>query len=153
MRLALGFDEDVARYVASRIPGVTDFGPCSAIGVIDSHDRVAGGVVFHDYQPQFGNIQVSFASERSDWLTPKLLRGIMNYAFGQLACVRITCLTPKKNREARQFLQKFGFQVEGKVRKGFGEDDCIISGLLRSEWENHRFNRRASKSPEEPRAS
>jgi RimJ/RimL family protein N-acetyltransferase len=58
-----------------------------------------------------------------------------------LKCARITSQTPKRNRRARQFLQKFGFKQEGCVRLGFGDDDSIISGLLASEWACHRFNR------------
>jgi hypothetical protein len=27
------------------------------------------------------------------------------------------------------------------VRSGYGDDDCIISGLLKSEWQSHRFNK------------
>ena len=134
-----GFDQDIADFVASRIPGMDSFGPCSAIGVVDRDHHIAGGVVYHDYQPQWGNIQLSFASDRPDWLTPSLIRGLLFYPFYQLGCERITCLTPKRNRRARQFLQKFGFRYEGNVRRGFGTDDCIISGLLRSEWESHRF--------------
>ena len=139
MRLLLGFDEDVARYVASRIPGMTDFGPSAAIGVIDSNHMLIGGVVFHDYQPQWRNIQVSFASDRADWLTPRLVRGILHYPFFQLQCARITCATPKRNKRARQFLAKFGFRHEGTIRKGFGDDDMILSGLMRTEWTQNRF--------------
>ncbi len=46
-----------------------DWGPCEAIGVVDKHDNLIGGVVFNAYQPQYRNIEVSFASIRSDWLT------------------------------------------------------------------------------------
>jgi RimJ/RimL family protein N-acetyltransferase len=140
LRLVLGHDADVAAYVAHRIPGVDDFGPCAGLGVVDSEGRLVAGVVFHDYQPQFGNIQVSFASDRADWLTPSLVRAIMRYPFTQLKVNRITTLTPKRNRRARQFLKKFGFRLEGVIRKGFGTDDCMVSGLMRTEWESHRFN-------------
>ncbi len=146
MKLLLGHDEAVAAWVASRIPGVSDFGPAAAIGVIDSAGTLVGGVVFHEYQPQWKNISVSFAADRPDWLTPKLVRGIMRYPFDQLECGRITCATPKKNRRARQFLEKFGFRIEGNVRRGFGDDDMIISGLLRNEWEENRFSGKISRS-------
>lgn len=118
-----------------------DWGPCEAIGVVDGADNLVGGVVFNNYQPHNRNIEASFAATRADWLTPRLLTGILAYPFYQLGCQRITSLTPKKNRRARQFLEKFGFKLEGNVRRGYGDDDCIISGLLESEWRCHRFNR------------
>jgi len=122
--------------------------------VVDKHDNLIGGVVFNQYQPQYRNIEVSFASTRADWLTPRLVTGILRYAFGQLECNRITSLTPKKLRKARQFLIKFGFKHEGTVRSGYGDDDCIISGLLESEWRVHRFNKdRVSEQAETPRRS
>ena len=109
--------------------------------MVDRHDNLIGGVVFNQYQPQYRNIEVSFAAIRPNWLTPNLVTGILSYAFDQLDCNRITSLTPKKLRRARQFLQKFGFKHEGTVRRGYGDDDCIISGLLKSEWQAHRFNK------------
>ncbi len=148
MRLVCGYDEVVKAWVAQRIPGCDGFGPATAIGVVDRNDDLVGGVVFHDYQPTYGNIQVSFAGDRANWLTPSLVRGILSYPFYQLGTARITSLTPKRNRRARQFLQKFGFRHEGTVRAGFGTDDAIISGLMRTEWENHRFyGKKHSTSP------
>jgi hypothetical protein len=98
-------------------------------------------VVFNAYQPQYRNIEVSFASTRANWLTPSLVTGILRYPFYQLGAARITSLTPKRLRPARQFLSKFGFKHEGTIRRGYGDDDCIISGLLESEWRDHRFNK------------
>ncbi len=115
--------------------------------MVDKHDNLIGGVVFNAYQPQYRNIEVSFAASRSNWLTPNLVTGILGYAFDQLGCNRITSLTPKKLRKARQFLQKFGFKHEGTVRRGYGDDDTIISGLLASEWSQHRFNVSRERSP------
>jgi RimJ/RimL family protein N-acetyltransferase len=109
--------------------------------VVDKHDNLIGGVVFNAYQPQYRNIEVSFASTRANWLTPSLVTGILRYPFYQLGAARITSLTPKRLRPARQFLSKFGFKHEGTIRRGYGDDDCIISGLLESEWRCHRFNK------------
>lgn len=140
MKLASGpFTKEIARWVGEQIGRDIDWGPCEAIGVSDKDDNLIGGVVFSNYQPHFGNIEVSFAATRADWLTPNLVRGIMSYPFDQLGVRRITSLTPKKNRKARQFLKKFGFVHEGTVREGFGTDHMIISGLLEREWRAHRF--------------
>jgi RimJ/RimL family protein N-acetyltransferase len=142
MKLLSGpFSPLVAQWVADQIGHGLDWGPCEAIGVVDKDDNLIGGVVFNQYQPQYRNIEVSFAAIRPNWLTPSLVTGILSYAFDQLDCNRITSLTPKKLRRARQFLQKFGFKHEGTVRSGYGDDDCIISGLLKSEWQVHRFNK------------
>lgn len=140
MKLVSGpFSEPVAHWVGAQL-GCADWGPCTAIGVADSADNLIGGVVFNNYRADVGNIEVSFASIRADWLTPRLVRAILHYPFTQLGVRRITTLTPKKNRRARQFLKKFGFVEEGNIREGFGTDDMIVSGLLAKEWAKNRFH-------------
>src|SRR5579862_9033727 len=101
MHLVLDQSESVAAWVAARIPqmtGAADFGPATAIGVVSEDGRALGGVVFHNYQPRFRNIEVSFASETPRWLTRNLIRQLLAYPFDQLACQRLTAITPKKAR-------------------------------------------------------
>ena len=142
MRLVLERSADVAAWVAARIPqmaGAADFGACAAIGVEGEDGRPLGGVVFHNYQPRFRNIEVSFAANTPRWLTRNLIRQILSYPFDQLNCARLTAITPKKAASARRFLDVFGFKREGVVRRGFGTDDAVISGLLKREWARSRW--------------
>ena len=142
MRLVLGRDAEVAAWVAARIPqmsGADEFGPCAAIGVESEAGKPLGGVVFSNFLPRYRSIEASFASEHPRWLTRPLIRQIMAYPFGQLRCQRITAVTPRRARAARRFLDAFGFRREGMVRKGFGDDDAVISGLLRREWDRSRW--------------
>jgi RimJ/RimL family protein N-acetyltransferase len=142
VRLVLDRSPAVAAWVAGRIPqmtGAADFGPSTAIGVVSEDGRALGGVVFHNYQPRFRNIEVSFASETPRWLTRNLIRQILAYPFDQLACQRITAITPKRAKAARAFLDHFGFKREGVVRRGFGNDDAVISGMLKREWMRSRW--------------
>jgi RimJ/RimL family protein N-acetyltransferase len=153
MRLIWDRPSDVAAWVASQIPqmsGGHDFGACQAVGVIGEDGRLLGGIVFHNWQAGFRNIEVSFASSTSRWLTRNLLRQILAYPFDQLQCQRITALTPKKNAQARKFLDGFGFKREGVVRRGFGNDDMIVSGLLAREWRASKWmaTRRSLGEPE-----
>jgi RimJ/RimL family protein N-acetyltransferase len=142
MHLVLDKSADVAAWVAARIPqmqGAGDFGACAAIGVEGEDGRPLGGVVFHNYQPRFRNIEVSFASDTPRWLTRNLIRRILSYPFEQLNCARLTAITPRKAASARRFLDVFGFKREGLVRRGFGTDDAVISGLLKREWARSRW--------------
>ena len=145
MRLLIGHDELVAEWVGQRIPFMGNgksFGPCRAVGVVND-DMILGGVVFSDYRPMFSSIEASFASASPRWLTPNLVRNILSYPFDQLGVNRISSHTPRKAGPARRFLQKFGFVEEGVMREGFGDDDCIVSGLLASDWRSHRYYRGA----------
>jgi RimJ/RimL family protein N-acetyltransferase len=136
---------EVAAWVASRIPhvGAVGFGPCSALGVINEpwpagDGRLVGGVVYHNYHPQFGNIELSFAGE-GRWLTREIVCALLRYPFGQLDCQRVTGCVPRTATSARRFLDNFGFKREGVVRKGFGTDDLFVFGLLRTEWQRSKW--------------
>lgn len=157
MRLLYGHDAEVAQWVGWRIPYVatrlqrnpTDppFGPCKAIGVLNAGGELVAGVVYQNYDPDFRNIELSFASTTRNWLTRDIVRALLRYPFEQLGCMRVTGVTPRRATSARQFLDRFGFKREGCVRFGFGNDHAIISGLLRSEWQGHRLNRERAPSP------
>ena len=143
MRIILGRDDEVAEWVAQRIPHVGSsvaFGPCAGIGVLADDGSIIGGVVFNNWQPACRSVEVSFASDSPRWLTRRIIREILRYPYGQLDCNRLTSVTPRKATSARRFLEAFGFKREGLVREGFGDDDAVISGLLRREWEASRFN-------------
>lgn len=149
MRLRYGDDAVVAAWVAARIDHVamgTDFGPCKAIGVETDRGELVGGVVYHNFMPSVGNIELSFASARRNWLTRPLICGLLSYPFDQLQCQRVTGVTPRRATSARRFLDQFGFKREGCVRRGFGTDHAIISGLLREEWQASKWARPRPKA-------
>lgn len=148
-RILYGHDRDVAHWVAERIPHMREripyfergmvFGPPAAMGVLDEDGQLIAGVVFHNYDPFVGNIEVSCAAESARWGNRETFRTILRYAFDQIHCRRITAVTPRRATSARQFLQGLGFKREGSARFGFGTDNAIIYGLLSEEWAEGRF--------------
>lgn len=132
----------MAWWVADRIDQMgdgSDFGECTAFGV-SGKDGILGGVVFNNWIPRYRSVEVSFASASPRWLTRPIIKSIMSYPFDKLECERVTALTPSRTASARRFLQTFGFVKEGEVRKGFGDDDAVISGLLKEEWLASRWS-------------
>lgn len=133
----------LAGWVASQIPHMNGegFGPCSAIGVVDDQNRIVGGIVYTDHQPQYGNIYLSFAFADKRWPTRQILSAFLRYPFTQLGCQRVTAITPSDpTTSVWQFLQRFGFSREGRIRKGLKNADAEVWGLLASEWRTNRFN-------------
>lgn len=141
MRIHLGADDFVARWVADHIPHMKDgtFGPCVGIAILSSAGEMMGGVVFHDYRPQVRSIEMSAASVSRRWVTRSIISGVLAYPFEQLKCRRITTITPRRNKAARTFDTGIGFKQEGLVRRGFGNDDAVIYGLLANEWRRGKF--------------
>ncbi len=149
MKLLVGYDAAVAAFVAERIPQVNrgdDFGPSTAIGVVNRRGDLVAGVIFHGFIRPYRCIEASFAADCASWLTRPLATEIMAYPFGQLKVQRVGTRTPKRNRRARDFIERFGFKREGLIRKGFGDDDMVLSGMLASEWASNRFNLQGSLS-------
>lgn len=100
------------------------------------------GVVFHDFHPQYRSVSMSIAADSPKWLSKPIISGIMAYPFTQLGAGRITAITAPRESAASiwRFLLKFGFSQEGRVRKGLGDADAIVWGLLASEWRISKFN-------------
>lgn len=142
MRLALGNDELWAKWAAQYIPHMHggSFGQCATIGVVSNDGQPVGCVVFTMHMPETRNIQISFASDRRNWLTRRLMTAILRYPFRQLGVQRLTALVPPSATNATQFLIKMGWRREGCIRLGFGNEDAVVWGLLESEWRWSRFN-------------
>jgi len=129
--LVLGRDKEIARFVAERT-NTPDFGACAAIGVI-RRGKLAGGVVFHEFRPQYKSVMASFAADDPMWLSPSVLCSLFTYPFLQLGCMRIGTMAARRNKRSRKVTVGLGFRMEGCVRRGFGNDDGILYGMLRRE--------------------
>lgn len=124
-----GHDAALAKWAGDRI-GVSDFGPCRAIGII-RQQTLAAVAVFSNYRAP--NIEISFVVENPRWATPQAVRAIMRYPFVQLDCKRITAVTEATNQRARAFLCRLGFQLEGVHPDALPSGDACTYGLLRKD--------------------
>ena len=103
--------------------------PFAGIVIETDNGGICGAVVFNDYAQ--GNIEMTGVGHGC-W-TPKVIRGLARYVFGQLKCRRVTARTSVNNHAARQALRALGFRQEGRVREWYGKEDAILYGLLRRE--------------------
>jgi RimJ/RimL family protein N-acetyltransferase len=149
VKLLIGEDAYVSAWVAKRIPHMhgEPFPPCTTIGVVNEEGDMLGGVVFTNHHPRYRSVEWSAAADSANWLSRPIINTIMMYPFEQLGCVRITAIIPRRNKRSREFQEKFGFKNEGLVRRGFGGDDALIFGLMRSEWARSPLNMRRELQP------
>lgn len=139
MRLLYGSDEAVGAWVKARLPNMPRLPvPFVGIGVIDGAQLVAG-VLFHNYLPEFGSIEVSIAADTPRWLSRNRVSLILGYPFRQLGCGRVSAAIMASNRRSIRLCEGLGFEREGLVRRGFGRDDAVILGLLREDWERGKY--------------
>lgn len=137
MQLICGQDAAVAEWVRARIPHMAGggFGPCVAIGVADEAGALVAGAVYHGYTalPGGGDIQMSMAADSAGWARRGVIRGLLHYPFEQAGCHRVTTITPFCNARALRINKGLGFEQEGRIRRGYGDDDAIIMGLMRED--------------------
>ncbi len=130
--LLTGHDDDVARWVAQRIPHVNEFGECVALGVGDEErGKLYAGVVFHDYQPAYRNIQLSMAADSPLWASRSVIRSILDYPFRQLGVWMVWTMTPLGNERALRVNEHVGFKRKPIVPHVFGpKKHAVICQML-----------------------
>lgn len=105
----------------------------TAIGVVRNGVIVAAAL-FSNYQPP--TIEITFVTSTPRWASRTAIKGIFEYPYVQLGCKRITAVTEACNKDARQFLERLGFKIEGRHPDAFPSGEGISYGLLRkdAEW-------------------
>lgn len=149
IQILYGQDEIVSKWVQAQLPEIrAGFGQCVAIGIVGDNHAPLAGIVYHDYRPEI-SVQISMASTSPTWCTRRTLRAALSYPFLQLKVARVTVYTGKSNKKLRSLVERLGFELEGRVRRGFdGQKDLLIYGLLREEaerWIGERHGERLAQ--------
>lgn len=107
-----------------------NFGSASAIGLESGGELVAAVVYDSYYHPSISGHIVSDGSRR--WACRMFLRAMFDYPFRQLGCARITAPIAEGNTEAISFVERLGFELEGRLRKALPDGrDRLIYGILK----------------------
>jgi RimJ/RimL family protein N-acetyltransferase len=141
--LLYGHDEAVADFVSQLMFGDDrGFGNSRAIGSVDSDGKLIGGVVYHNYQPEAGTIELSAAATTPRWLNKLVLDGIFSYPFAincQMALMRVSA---RNTRLHRQF-DALGLRRHPIPRLYGRDEDGIIFTLSDNDWAAWKFRRKA----------
>ena len=131
LSLVFGRDAEIAEFVRARAPHAENgFDRYTTIGIARDGQLICG-VVYNEYRTH--SIHASIASSDPRWADRRTLRAIFSYPFVQLGCGRITTYCGASMLSVRRFNERLGFTQEGLLRRGFGDDDCVVFGMLREE--------------------
>jgi RimJ/RimL family protein N-acetyltransferase len=130
-----------AEWVAEQIPHVERFQPPYRSALIfDSGHRVIAGVVFHDWIPAAGTIQLSMAAISPKWATRDTLAGLFRYAFETNGANKLWTATPHKSDRAIRFNRGIGMKQEAVLRHQFGPGvHAVVCSMLAAEWRASRW--------------
>lgn len=132
-RVVAGMDEQVATWVASKIPHMSlGESPYTAIGLLDPRGYLVAGVVYSVYTGNDIMMHVALLTPRS--LTRRFIEEGFKYPFIQLNCARVTAMVAKDNVASHAFVKGLGFTREGALREWYEDgQDGVLYGMLRRE--------------------
>jgi RimJ/RimL family protein N-acetyltransferase len=145
-----GQDRIIADFAAQLIPEcrLQGFGNCRAIGIASAEGELLGALVYNNWSPQTGTIEMSIAAiPGTNWLSRRTLQVGYGYPFDICGCQMVICTVAADNEMALRIMAATGFTLH-KIARLRGENrDGVIGTLTAEDWDNSRYNlnRRQSK--------
>ena len=113
-----------------------------ALGFFDpAAAQLAAGVVFHNYEPEAGVIEVSAYSTRRDWLTRDRLRLIFGYPFDTVGVRICVARISEHNTRTLRIWRALGadlYPIPDLRAPGEAE---VVATLRRDAWQHSIFMR------------
>src|SRR5215467_4856004 len=144
LRYVHGYDEEVSAFVAHMIPSMhgRGFGECKTIGVVRDDGEMIAGIVYHNWNPQAGVIEMSAAAiPGSRWFTRRTADVMYEYPFVQLDCQMIMQLTPADDERLLGQLARGGYMFVLVPRLLGRDQDGVLCLFTREMWIDNKILR------------
>lgn len=141
IQVITGFDETIADFVARLIPGCErGFAEPTCFGVIEDETLIAG-VVFTNWQPEAGTIELHAAALSPRWFTLPVIRAIFRYVFNVAECQMAILRVSTDNSHMQSIADRLGF-TGYRIPRLFGRnEDGMVYTLTDEQWRSSRFER------------
>jgi len=138
-----GHSATVSRFVADLIPGLErGFGENQSIGVIDKDGQLVAGLVYHNWEPEAGIIEISGASTTPRWFTRHIYQVMFDYPFLTCGCQMIVQRNSVKNEHLNAILRRWGYSEHLIPRMKGRDEDGIVFTFTDDQWAAHPKNLR-----------
>lgn len=108
---------------------------------VEHKGELVAGIVFHNWEPEHGLIEISGAAENRRWFTREVIRVAFGYVFEGLGCQAVTARTAEDNGTVRHICKAIGAE-EYIIPRLRGRDAAGVIYVLTDEaWKRSRFNR------------
>jgi len=124
------------QWAVDRIPYMRggSFGPCICGGVVRD-GALRAVVVFSEWQPEYGTLQASIASDGPGWATRDVLREMFRYAFVTASANLLWSSIRADNAAAIEFNRRLGFRRDAVLRHRYGRGKhAVITSMTRGAW-------------------
>lgn len=140
MRLEWGHEDLAVPFAAKRLGFERGFGPCTS-AIITSGDDLAAVLIFHNWHPEAGVIEVSAVADNAQWAQRGILKRAFGYIYGQLQCQVAVARCDVANKRVRRLWKAFGASEHIIPRlRGRDADEAILT-LTDDAWQASRFAR------------
>jgi RimJ/RimL family protein N-acetyltransferase len=103
-----GMDDLVVPFVAALAGEPPDFGNCRTMAIMNGDGEMVAGIVFHNWRPDHGVMEVSAAALDPKWATRGVLREAFGYIFDKAGCQLAVARTAEGNTRVRRLWRAFG---------------------------------------------
>lgn len=137
----------LSRWVAEIIwPGEgKDFGNCQGLAVIEGGALIAG-MIYHNYEPSAGVIEISGAGTSKRWLTRKTLKVMFDIPFKEWGCQAAVMRVSDHDDPLHRMLTAYGFE-RYRIPRLRGRDEAENVFVLTDDaWASNKFNRAIGKA-------
>ena len=138
-----GHDQLVAEFVAQLIPEcrTRGFGKCKAIGIVNEKGQLLGGLVYRNWCPEVGTIEISGAAvPGTNWLSRRTVNIMYDYPFYQVGCQMVIKTTMADNFIVLRIMAAVGFSLHTIKRLGGRDRDGVVGTLTVEQWEESPYN-------------
>jgi RimJ/RimL family protein N-acetyltransferase len=115
----------------------------SAMAVTDD-DRLIAGVLYNNWHPDTGVIELHAASTDKRWLTRPVLKAMFAYPFDGIGCQMCVLRVSEHNKPMIRIAKAYGFKEHVIPRlRGRNESEHILT-LTDDDWRVNRFYKDAA---------
>lgn len=145
MRLVYGANHILVPWICAQL-SIGNPGFCQTIGV-ERGDRIIAVALYNGFRLNFSGkptcIEMSFATIDKRWATRGNIEALLAYPFQQLKVPRVQLTIAKRNKEARRFVERIGFTLEGIARKAHDDgSDAAVYSLL---WYENKWRMKSGQ--------
>lgn len=127
-------DDRLADWVSDRILWGSGRGfeeHARAFGIVNDAGRVLAAVVYHDYRPQDGVIEISMAADNPTWARKENIRALLFHPFRTLNVWKLRAVTLLSEEHAIKTFEHVGFKREAILGDEFGRKRHAWVGRMR----------------------
>lgn len=109
------------------------------LGFATEADGLVAGIVYHNFDPDGGVIELTAYSTRRDWLNRNRLRAVFSYPFEQLGVRLCVARISENNTRTLRIWRSFGAELTPIPHLRAEGEAEIVAVLRRDTWENSKF--------------